>query len=222
MELPEVDELPKKFLREEAGRAFRLQAAASMDMWLCVKRAITAAERAKKAYEDGRSKVAEAGKALQEHALLAKQKDSAERQVKEMKGLLEAALEATKDAEASKDAVQVALEESERAKAAAQAALEESERAKAAEIEAAVQSAIQGYRPSSEFSILLDKEVGSEMADLLYRFKRYNPGQKLNLNFIADPPPLPEGITEEMIEDYEGEDAAEGSGPAEAAAGDEA
>ncbi|CAL8174603.1 unnamed protein product [Prunus armeniaca] len=43
------------------------------------------------------------------------------------------------------------------------------------------------------------------MADLLYRFKRYNPGKKLNLNFIADPPPLPEGITEEMIKDYEGE-----------------
>ncbi|CAL2276739.1 unnamed protein product [Prunus armeniaca] len=47
------------------------------------------------------------------------------------------------------------------------------------------------------------------MADLLYRFKRYNPGRKLNLNFIADPPPLPEGLTEEMIEDYEGEDAPE-------------
>ncbi|CAL2257303.1 unnamed protein product [Prunus armeniaca] len=30
------------------------------------------------------------------------------------------------------------------------------------------------------------------MADLLYRFKRYNPGKKLNLNFSADPPLLPE------------------------------
>ncbi|CAL8119566.1 unnamed protein product [Prunus armeniaca] len=47
------------------------------------------------------------------------------------------------------------------------------------------------------------------MANLLYRFKRYNRGQKLNLNFIADPDSLPEGITEEMIEDYEGEDAPE-------------
>ncbi|XP_034205709.1 uncharacterized protein LOC117619784 [Prunus dulcis] len=45
MELPKVDELPKKLLREQAGRAFRLQAAASMEMWLCVKRAISAAER---------------------------------------------------------------------------------------------------------------------------------------------------------------------------------
>ncbi|CAL2276722.1 unnamed protein product [Prunus armeniaca] len=45
------------------------------------------------------------------------------------------------------------------------------------------------------------------MVDLIYRFKRYNPGTKLNLNFIADPPPLPKGVTEEMIEEYEGEDA---------------
>ncbi|CAL8091857.1 unnamed protein product [Prunus armeniaca] len=47
------------------------------------------------------------------------------------------------------------------------------------------------------------------MVDLIYRFKRYNLGTKLNLNFIADPPPLPEGVTEEMIEEYEGEDAPE-------------
>ncbi|BBH09468.1 hypothetical protein Prudu_021973 [Prunus dulcis] len=82
-----------------------------------------------------------------------------------------------------------------------------------------VQSAVQGYRSFGEFTTLLDKEVGSEMADLLYRFKRYNPGQKLNLNFAADPPPLPEGLTEEMIEDYEGEDAAEVPGSAEATPG---
>ncbi|CAL9000862.1 unnamed protein product [Prunus brigantina] len=37
MELSEIEDLPKKLLREEAGRAFRLQASASMDMWLCVK-----------------------------------------------------------------------------------------------------------------------------------------------------------------------------------------
>ncbi|CAL8999813.1 unnamed protein product, partial [Prunus brigantina] len=95
------------------------------------------------------------------------------------------------------------------AKEAVQVALEQSERAKATDIEAAVQEAVRSYRWSTEFSILLDKEVGSEMADLLYRFKRYNPGQKLNLNFIVDPPPLPEGITEEMIEDYKGEIAPE-------------
>lgn len=45
-----------------------------MDMWLCMKQAIKAAERAKKAYEDGRSKVAEAGKALHEHANIVKDK----------------------------------------------------------------------------------------------------------------------------------------------------
>ena len=108
-----------------------------MDMWLCVKRAIAATERAKQAYEDGKAKVAEAGKALQDHAHLLKEKESAERQVlaseekvEEMNGLLEAALATARDAKAAKEAVQVALEES--------------ERAKAAEIEAAVRSAIRG------------------------------------------------------------------------------
>ncbi|CAL8168183.1 unnamed protein product [Prunus armeniaca] len=63
------------------------------------------------------------------------------------------------------------------------------------------------YRSSEEFTALLDKEVGLKMADLIYRFKCFNPDHKLNLNFVADPSPLPEGVTEEMIEDYEGEDA---------------
>ena len=186
-----------------------------MDMWLCVKRAISAAERAKRAYDDGRAKVAEAGKALQEHAQLLKEKEAAERhalaseaKAEQMRAALEAARAAARDAEAVSEAIQDALQES--------------ERTKAAEIEAAVQSAVQGYRSSAEFTTLLDKEVGSEMADLLYRFKRYNPGQKLNLNFAADPPPLPEGLTEEMIEDYEGEDVAEVLGSAEATTGDEA
>ncbi|CAL8083390.1 unnamed protein product [Prunus armeniaca] len=80
MELNEIEELPKKLLREEAGRAFRLQASASMDMWLCVKLAINAAEKAKKAYEDDRAKVAEAGKAIQDHTNLEKDLQAAERQ----------------------------------------------------------------------------------------------------------------------------------------------
>ncbi|CAL8076798.1 unnamed protein product [Prunus armeniaca] len=175
---------------------------ASMNMWLCMRWAITAAERAKKAYEERRAKVAEAGKALQDHAHLLKDKQAAERQVKaseaklaEMRVVLDAAVGAAKDVEAVKEAVQVALEES--------------ERAKAAEIDTTVQEVIKSYHLSKEFTVLLDKEVGSDMADLLYRFKRYNPKQKLNLNFITDPPPLPEGITKEMIEDYEGEDAPE-------------
>ncbi|BBH05777.1 hypothetical protein Prudu_017264, partial [Prunus dulcis] len=158
MELSEVDELPKKLLREQAGRAFRLQASASMEMWLCVKRAISAAERAKKAYDDGRAKVAKAGKAIQDHAQLLKEKEAAERlalaseaMVVEMLAALEAARAAARDAEAASEAVQDTLEES--------------ERTKAAEVEAAVQSAIQGYRSSEEFTALLDGEVGSEMAD---------------------------------------------------------
>ncbi|BBG95199.1 hypothetical protein Prudu_003679, partial [Prunus dulcis] len=158
MELPEVDELPKKLLREQAGRAFRLQASASMEMWLCVKRAISAAERAKKAYDEGRAKVAEAGKAIQDHAQLLKEKEAAERlasaseaKAEELRVALEAAQAAARDAEAASEAVQDALDES--------------ECTKVAEIEAAVRSAVQGYRSSEEFTTLLDGEVGSEMAD---------------------------------------------------------
>ncbi|CAL2237451.1 unnamed protein product [Prunus armeniaca] len=131
-----------------------------------------------------------------------------------MRVVLESAVTVAKEAEEAKKVVQVALEES--------------KRAKVSEIKAAVREAVRSYRSSREFSVLLDKEVGSEMADLLYCFKRYNPGLKLNLNFIADPSPLPEGLTEEMIEDYDGEDApeevlaAEGSVVAEEAPADSA
>ncbi|CAL2228544.1 unnamed protein product [Prunus armeniaca] len=200
MELNEIEELPKKLLREEAGCTFRLQASASMDMWLCVKRAINAAEKAKKAYEDGRARVAEVGKAIQDHANLAKDLQAAERQVRVYESKFA-------DKSAALESARLSAREALEAKEAVEVALEESERAKASEIEATVQEAIQTYRHSSDLSNLLDKEVGSEMVDLIYRFKRYNPGTKLNLNFVADPPPLPNGVTEEMIEEYEGEDA---------------
>ncbi|KAL6274761.1 hypothetical protein ACE6H2_025453 [Prunus campanulata] len=196
MELSEIDELPKRALREEAGRAFRLQAT------LCMKRAINAAERSKRMYEDGRAKVADAAKALQDHASLVQDMHAAERQIQAHEAKLAEMREALDGAErAAKDA--------EEARLAVQSALEASERTKAAEVEAAVRGAIRDYRSSTEFTSLVDNEVASEMADLIYRFKRFNPGQKLNLNFAADPPPLPEGITEEMIEEYEGEDAPE-------------
>ncbi|CAL8174404.1 unnamed protein product [Prunus armeniaca] len=122
MELSDIEDLPKKLLREEAGRAFRLQASALMDMWLCVK-----------------AKVAESGKAIQPQANLAKDMQAAERQVKayqaklgEMSAPLESAQLAAKEALESKEAIQVAFEES--------------ERVRASEIEAAVQEAIRGYR----------------------------------------------------------------------------
>ncbi|KAL6284710.1 hypothetical protein ACE6H2_015639 [Prunus campanulata] len=179
-----------------------------MDMWLCMKRAITAAERAKRMYEDGRSKVADAAEALQDHANLVQDMHAAERQIQAHKAKLAEMREALDGAErAAKDA--------EEAKLAVQATLEASERTKAAEVEAAVRGAIRDYRSSTEFTSLVDNEVASEMADLIYRFKRFNPGQKLNLNFAADPPPLPEGITEEMTEEYEGEDAPEDGPDAE-------
>ncbi|CAB4285940.1 unnamed protein product [Prunus armeniaca] len=43
--------------------------------------------------------------------------------------------------------------------------------------------------------------------DLIYRLKRFNVDNKLNLNFLREPPPLPERVTEEMVEAYLGEDA---------------
>ncbi|CAL9007788.1 unnamed protein product [Prunus brigantina] len=219
MELSEIEELPKKLIREEAGRAFRLQASVSLSLlvltvsslsfgiadirllfsrlrWIC-----GCASSAPLMLPRGRRRPTRTvGPRLPrlERPRLAKDLQAAERQVKyyeakfaEMSAALESAQLMAKEALEAKEAVQVALEES--------------ERTKALEIEAA----IRGYRRSSEFSTLLDSEVGEEMAGMLYRFKRYNPGKKLNLNFIADPPPLPEGITEEMIEEYEGEVAPE-------------
>ncbi|CAL9024477.1 unnamed protein product [Prunus brigantina] len=92
---------------------------ASMDIWLCMKRAITAAECAKKAYDDGHAKFAEAGMVLQDHANLIKDKEALERQVKateaklaEMRVALDAAVQAaTRDAEVAKGAVQGFTEE---------------------------------------------------------------------------------------------------------------
>lgn len=42
--------------------------------------------------------------------------------------------------------------------------------------------------------------------DFLYRVKRYNARQKLELNFIRDPPPLLEGVSEDIVEAYQRED----------------
>ena len=50
-----------------------------MDMWLCMRRAVKATERAKKAYDNGRSKVVEVNKVLQDHANLLKDKEALER-----------------------------------------------------------------------------------------------------------------------------------------------
>ncbi|XP_034219135.1 uncharacterized protein LOC117630536 [Prunus dulcis] len=181
MELPEVDELPKRLLLAVLTDT-RNRSSASMEMWLCVKRAISAAERVKKAYDDGRAKVAEAGKAIQDHAHLLKEKEAAERQAFASEAKAEQLRVALEAARADLEVARSAARDAEAVSEAIQDAMQESERNKAAEVEAA----------------------------------------KLNLNFAADPPPLPEGITEEMIEDYEGEDAAEGPGTADAAAGDEA
>lgn len=88
-----------------------------------MKRAITAAECAKRAYDDGHAKFAEAGMVLQDHANLIKDKEALERQVKateaklaEMRVALDVAVQATRDVEVAKGAVQVVLEETKRSK----------------------------------------------------------------------------------------------------------
>ncbi|KAI5349209.1 hypothetical protein L3X38_002096 [Prunus dulcis] len=87
MELSEIEELPKRLFREKLRCAFRLQAS----------RAITVAERAKKAYDDDRAKVAKARKVLQDHANLVKDKEALERKVKATKANLSEMME-TSDA----------------------------------------------------------------------------------------------------------------------------
>ncbi|VVA29530.1 PREDICTED: eukaryotic translation initiation factor 5B partial [Prunus dulcis] len=48
-----------------------------------------------------------------------------------------------------------------------------------------------------------------ECDDLIYRFKRFNPSHKLNKNFMGKMLSLSKDLTEEMIEEYEGEDASQ-------------
>ncbi|CAL9000868.1 unnamed protein product [Prunus brigantina] len=190
MELPELEQLPMKSLREQAGRAFRLQAAANMEMWLGMKRAVNTAERAEKKYEDDRVKVAEAGKMLQE----------ADRHAEENAAKI--ADLSSKLAEAERAAV-----DAEEARARAEAAKEAALRSRATEVEEAKKQAVAEYRNSTKFTEFLDKEVMVQCEDLIYRFNRFNADKKLNLNFLRDPPPLPERVTEEMVEAYLGEDA---------------
>ncbi|CAL9019285.1 unnamed protein product [Prunus brigantina] len=185
MELPEIEQLPMKSLREQAGRALRLQAAVTnMEVWLGLKRAVNAAERAQKKYEEGRAKIADAGKMLQD----------ADRHAEENAAKI--AELSSKLAEAERAAV-----DAEEARARAEATKEAALRSRATELEEAKK------RTSEEFTALLDKEVMVQCEDLIYRFKRFNADKKLNLNFLRDPPPLPEGVSEERVEAYHGEDA---------------
>ncbi|KAI5337711.1 hypothetical protein L3X38_016982 [Prunus dulcis] len=66
MELSELEQLLIKTVRQLAGRAFLHQAAAGMEMWLCMKRALNAANRYRERFEDSRVRIAEAGKAIQD------------------------------------------------------------------------------------------------------------------------------------------------------------
>ncbi|CAL2270942.1 unnamed protein product [Prunus armeniaca] len=179
-----------KSLREQAGRAFRLQAAANMEMWLGMKRAVNTAERVQKKYEDGRAKVAEAGKLLQDADRYAEENAA---KIAELSSRLAEAERAAVDADEART----------RAEAAKEAVLW----SRATEVEEAKKQVIAEYRDSPEFVAFLDKEVMVQCEDLIYRLKRFNVDNKLNLNFLREPPPLPERVTEEMVEAYLGEDA---------------
>ncbi|CAL8102300.1 unnamed protein product [Prunus armeniaca] len=163
---------------------------ANMEMSLGVKRAINAAERVQKKYEEGRAKIAEAGKLLQDADRHAEENAA---KITELSSRL---------AEAERAAV-----DAEEARARAEAAKEAELQSRATELEEAKKQAIVEYRNSPEFVELLDKEVMEQCEDLIYRFKRFNADKKLNLNFVRDPPPLPDRVTEEMVEAYLGEDA---------------
>ncbi|CAL2256644.1 unnamed protein product [Prunus armeniaca] len=189
MELPELEQLPMKSLREQAGRAFRLQAAANIEMWLGMKRAVNTAERVQKKYEDGRAKVSEAGKLIQDADQHAEENTA---KIAELSSKL---------AEAERVAV-----DADEARARVEAAKEAVLQSRATEVEEAKKQAIAEYRDSPEFVAFLDKEVMVQCEDLIYRFKCFNADKKLNLNFLREPPPLPERVTEEMVEAYVGED----------------
>ncbi|KAI5326979.1 hypothetical protein L3X38_026375 [Prunus dulcis] len=66
MELPKLEQLLVKTVCEQADLAFRLQAAADMEMWLCMKRAVNAAHLYRERFEDNRAKNAEAGKVIRD------------------------------------------------------------------------------------------------------------------------------------------------------------
>ncbi|CAL8991630.1 unnamed protein product [Prunus brigantina] len=145
---------------KESLNTFCLQA--NMEMWLGMKRAVNTAERVQKKFEDGRAKIVEAGKMLQD----------ADRHAEE---------NAAKIAELSSKLAEEerAVVDAEEARARAEAEKDAALRSQAAAVEEAKKKAVDEYRSSEEFGKFLDKE----------------------------PPPLPERVTEEMVEAYLGEDA---------------
>lgn len=173
-------------------------------MWLYIKRAINDADRAKNAYDEGRTKVAEVSKLFQDHSAMVGEKEAVGRLAAKVERRVYEVERQAKDAEDSLAEKYAALEV---ANEVVQVVLDDWERTRAREVDLAFRQIIAHYCSSEEFTILLDKEVDLEMADLICHFKRFNPGQKLNLNFTGDFPPLPEEVTEESIEAYEGEDA---------------
>lgn len=158
-------------------------------MWLDMRRVVNAAECVQKKYEEGRAKIAEAGKLLQDADRHAEENAA---KITKLSSKLAEAERAAIGAEEARDAVE-AVKEAER-------------QSHAREVEEAKKKAIAEYRNSKEFTAFLDNEVMEQCEDLIYRFKRFNADKKLNLNFLQDPPLLPERVTGEMVEAYCEED----------------
>lgn len=152
-------------------------------MWLCLKRAIGAAERNQQKYENTRARIAKAGKVIREVD------QHAEENTAKITDL------SSKLAEAEK-----ALMEAQEVKAAAKVAREAASRSRAMKEEEAKKMAVIDCQSLEEFTVLLEKEVMELCEDLTYRFKRYNADKKLNMNFLRNLPQLPEGVTKEMVE----------------------
>ncbi|CAL8164011.1 unnamed protein product [Prunus armeniaca] len=135
-----------------------------MEMWLGMKRAINAAEHVQKKYEEGRAKIAEVGKRLQDADRHAEENAA---KITELSSRL---------AEAKRVAV-----DAEGVRARAETAKEAKLRSRATELEEAKKQAIAEYRNSPEFVVLLDNEVMEQCEDLIYRFKRFNADKKIEL-----------------------------------------
>lgn len=145
-----------------------------MEMYLCMKRTLNLANLCKKRYKDSRSKIAEAGKAIQDATQLAEENAT---KITELNAKL---------AEGEKKAI-----EAEEARVVVEAVATEAMQVHVTELVRAKTRDVANFRSLDEFIMLVDKEVMDWCEYFMYQVKRYNAGQKLNLNFLLDQSSLP-------------------------------
>ncbi|CAL2247268.1 unnamed protein product [Prunus armeniaca] len=113
-----------------------------MEMWLSMKRAVNAAERVQKKFNDSQAKIADAGKLIQDTDWHAEENAT---KIAELSSKL---------AKAERAAVDV-----KEVRAAAEEAKEAVLRSHATELEEAKRKAVDEYQSKEEFTTLLDKGV---------------------------------------------------------------